>query len=181
MEKAQKVLEVQKFSDGLASAKITICADYRGVTVAQATKLRNDLRSAGCDAKVYKNTLAKLSVEEVLKEAETAEKEKFSKLFHGPSFVVFGNEDPVAAAKVLQKFAKECEAFQVKGGWFDGSFLDQKGIDSVASLPGREESLAKLLYLLNTPATQLVRVLAASGTQVVRAIAAYKEKLEKGV
>ena len=83
MERAQKEVEIQNFSEHLGSSKITICADYRGMTVAQATKLRQDLREAGCFSKVFKNTLAKISVENVLASAEAAEREKFVKTFEG--------------------------------------------------------------------------------------------------
>lgn len=181
MNRDEKEVLVAEFTENMGSAKITFCADYRGLTVKQVTEIRKQLREAGCFARVYKNTLAKLASEEVLKEAVGAQKDKFVDLFEGPSFVIFAKEDPVKAAKILDKVAKDIEVFQVKGAWFDGSFIDADGVGSVAKMPGKEESWAMLLALINTPATQMVRVLTAPAEQVVRVIAAYKEKLEKSI
>ena len=105
--------------------------------------------------------------------------QKFTEQFLGPSFLVVAFDEVVAPAKVLTKFATDNEKFALKGGWFEGSFLAEAGIEELSKLPSREETLAKLLNLLTAPATQLLRVTNAPGTNVVQLLAACRDKLEK--
>ena len=91
--------------------------------------------------------------------------------------MVFGKEEAVGPAKVLAKFAKDHEHLEVKGAWFSDAFLDSKGVVAVSKMPSREETLAKLLALLNTPAQQLMRLMNAPAQQVVQVIKAHEQKL----
>lgn len=180
MERSEKLKEVEFLNDCFGGSAIALCADYRGLTVAQITALRKELRNAGTQARVVKNTLAKLAVKEAFKEAEAAELERFIKIFEGPSLVVFSEKDPVAPAKVLSKFAKDNDKLQIRGAWLEGQFVDVAGVGSLSNMPGKEELLAKLLALINAPATQLLRLIQAPATQVVGVINAQKDKIEKG-
>jgi large subunit ribosomal protein L10 len=178
MDRQEKRQEVEFLNDCFTKAQIALCADYRGLTVAQVTKLRRELTKVGARARVVKNTLARIAVQDVFKSAEQAELERFTKIFDGPSFVVFSEKDPVAPSKVLATFAKDNEKFSIKGAWFEGAFVDKSGVGQLATMPGKEELLGKLLNLLLAPATQLVRLMQAPGTQLVRVLDAQRAKLE---
>lgn len=178
MDRAEKQAEVDYLKDCFSRSQIALCADYRGLTVAQITNLRKTLRKSGCYGKVVKNTLAKLAIEKQYKESG-ANLERFLKVFEGPSLVIFSYDDPVAPTKVMTDFVKGHEAFKIKGAWLDGAFVDAEGVQTLSKLPGREETLAKLLALIAAPATQLVRLLQAPSTQIVRALDAHRENLEK--
>jgi len=180
MNRQEKSEEIKSLGESFAAAQIAMCADYRGLTVAQMTDLRRELKASGAVGKVVKNTLAKVSIAEVLKEADAAEREKFLQLFNGPSFVVFANDEAVSPAKVLAKFAKNFEVLELKGAWFEGGFVDQSGIKQLSEMPSKEELFAKLLYLLSAPATQIVRLLAAPATQIARVLDAHRAKLQDG-
>lgn len=180
MDRAERQAEVDFLAKGFQSTQIALCADYRGLTVAQITKLRKELRANKAIGRVVKNTLARISANKVYTDSNAAELEKFSELFTGPSLLVFSESDPVSPAKVLAKFAKDNKKLQIKGGWFEGKFVDAKGVDTLSQMPSKEELLGKLLALLNAPATQLLRLMKEPSAQVVRVIAAQKDKLEKG-
>jgi large subunit ribosomal protein L10 len=139
--------------------------------------LRSELKKAGCEARVVKNTLARLAVTKVAEGGKQDEVTKFLSTIVGPTLVVTNAEDAIAPTKVLVKFAKENEKFRVKGCWLDGAYVDAAGVDSLSKMPGREETFAMLLRLILEPATRLVRVASEPGTQVVRVIEAYRKKL----
>ena len=181
MDRAEKRSEVEFLTDCFRKASAALCADYRGLSVAEITELRKQLRKSGCSARVVKNTLARLSVQSALQEGKAAELQAFIKIFEGPSFLVFSESDPIAPAKVLVEFAKGHEKLKLKGGWLDGSFVEPTAVDALSKMPGREQTLAMLLSLLNTPATQLVRVLQAPGEQLARAVEAHRKNLEERV
>jgi large subunit ribosomal protein L10 len=175
MERAEKQIEIDGLASRFSKAQIALCADYRGLTVAQVTTLRRNLRGVGAVARVVKNKLAKRSVDSTI---SGADKELFLKVFKGPSFVVFSDVDPVAPAKVIADFAKLNEKFSVKGAWVDGKFLDAAHVEQLSKMPGKKELLAQLLSLINTPATRMVGLLAAPAGQVVRVIDAQRKKIE---
>jgi large subunit ribosomal protein L10 len=161
----------------LKTAQIAVCADFRGLTVAEATAFRRELRGVGATALVVKNTLAKLASQQAFEDGSDSEVDKFIHSFNGQSLVVYSAIDPVSPAKILAKYGGEKGKIAVKGAMLEGRFLDAKGIDAVSKLPGREELLVQLLRLMNTPATRIVRLLSAPSTKVVRVINAQKEKL----
>jgi large subunit ribosomal protein L10 len=178
MNKDEKQAEISGLQESFSKAQIALLADYRGLTVAEITELRKALKGAGSVGRVVKNTLAKISAKQALKDSGDSEIEKFLALLNGPNMVVFSEGDPVASAKVLTQFAKEHEKLSLTGAWFEGECIDVKGVEALSSLPSREELLGKLLALINAPATQLVRLLQAPSTQVVRVLDAYRAKLE---
>ena len=179
MNRAEKQAEVDYLADCIGKSQVAICANYQGLTVAEATDLRRELHKAGCVSRVVKNTLARLSIQKGLAKANQDELNKFIQLLEGPSFVVISLEDPVAPAKVLTKFIKDKNKMSLKGGWMEGSFLDENGIKALSEMPSKEQVLAKLLSLLTAPATQLVRLLQAPGAQLARVIEAHRSNLEK--
>lgn len=179
MDRSEKQVELEKIGASFAAAQVALCADYRGLTVAEITTLRKELRKNGARGKVVKNTLARLAAEKAYKDADAEHLKKFMQLFEGPSLVIYSETDPVAPAKVVYAFAKDHQNLKIKGGWVDGQFIDVAGTESLSKMPGREEILAKLLALIAAPATQLVRLLAAPATQVVRVVDAHRQNLEK--
>jgi large subunit ribosomal protein L10 len=180
MDRAEKQTEVELLSECFRTAELALCADYRGLTVEKVTNLRRALRQSGATSRVVKNTLAKLSLEKAYQDADAAEVKKFIDLLKGPNFLIFVKKDAVVSAKVAAKFEKDLEHLAIKGGWFAGKFLDKSGVVEFSNMASKEETLAKLLCLLSTPATQLVRVIQAPAQQLVRVLEAYRAKLEKG-
>jgi large subunit ribosomal protein L10 len=182
MDQATKQLKIEELMETLSQTKVTVCANYRGLSVAKMTELRRELRKTGSDAVVVRNTLARIAVKRVEdgRNAKATELEQFLSIIEGPTLVVYSLNDPVQPTKVLAKFAKSNEAFKVTGCWLDGAFVDPAGVQQLSTMPGREETLAMLLGLLSAPATRLVRVLSEPGAQVARVVEGYRKKMEEG-
>ncbi|GGM35046.1 50S ribosomal protein L10 [Paraliobacillus quinghaiensis] len=140
-QKKQVVSEIaEKFRD----SKSTILVDYRGLDVAEVTELRGQLREAGVDFKVYKNTMTRRATEEV----ELAE---LNDVLAGPTAIAFSKDDVVAPAKILNNFAKDHEALEIKGGVIEGSVATIDQIKELANLPNYEGLLSMLLSVLQAP------------------------------
>src|SRR5262249_13049576 len=133
--------------------------------------LRDEFRKVQAEYRVFKNTLVKLAVKGTAMEG-------IGPHLEGPTAVIFSYESPAAAAKVATKFAKDSEKFKVKGGFFEGTVLDTKGVEGLASMPGKDELRAKLLATFMAPATDLVRTLSA-GAQNFMYLLAAKENASK--
>lgn len=129
-----------------------VLVDYRGLTVEQDTRLRKGLREAGCEYKVYKNTLMKRAF-------EGTDFAQLDELLEGPSAIAISKDDATAPIRVLNNMAKEAEALEFKGAVVEGTFYDANGVKSLASIPSREELISKLLGSLQSPITNLARVL----------------------
>ncbi len=177
MDRAEKQAETDLIVNRFKESQVAVCVDYLGLTVAEVTELRGELRKANSQARVVKNTLTKLAVNQFTAEADKDEVGRFLDIITGPTMVVTCDEDPIAPTKVLAKFAKTHKKFRVKGCWLDGAFVDPAGVESLALMPGREETFAMLLSLMNEPATRMVRLLSEPGTQVARCVEAYRKKL----
>jgi len=171
MDRVTKEEQVNELKEKLAKTSSLVLADYRGIDVPTVTDLRNQFRKAQCEYKVYKNTLVKLAV-------KGTKMEGISKHLEGPTAIIFGWESPAAPAKVATKFAKESEKFVVKGGYFEGQVLDVKGVESLASMPGKDELRAKLLATFMAPATDLVRTLSAGAQNFVYLLSAKERQAE---
>jgi len=170
MPTATKEALVAEIKDRFNGSEAVIMADYRGLTVKQMQLLRVKVREAGGDIKVYKNSLTEIAVRELALPNMDA-------YLAGPTVFVFIEGDPVAPAKALTAFAKENQALELKGGFVQNQVVDSDGVKAIASLPSREELLAKLLGTMLNPLTGTVRVLsgpARAFVTVVDAIA--KEK-----
>ena len=147
--KAPVVDEIKGY---VAEAKSAVLVDYRGLTVEQDTRLRKQLREAGVVYKVYKNTMLHLAF-------EGTDYAKLDENLEGPTAIAFGIEDETAPARILSKFAKTAPALEIKGGVVEGTFYDANGMKAIANVPSREELLSKLLGSLQSPITNLARVL----------------------
>ena len=135
-----------------ADAKAAVLVDYRGLTVEQDTRLRKELREAGVVYKVYKNTM-------LIRAFEGTDFAQLDKDLEGPTAVAFSAEDETAPARILSNFAKEAEALQFKSGVVDGTYYDEAGIKTLANIPSRDTLISKLLGSLQSPVTNMARVL----------------------
>ncbi|CAH0347500.1 MULTISPECIES: 50S ribosomal protein L10 [unclassified Bacillus (in: firmicutes)] len=144
----QKKQIVDEISDKFKSAQTAVVVDYRGLTVAEVTELRKQLRDAGIEFKVYKNTLTRRAV-------EAAELSGLNESLTGPNAIAFSNEDVVAPAKILNDFAKKNEALEIKAGVIEGNVASADEIKALAELPSREGLLSMLLSVLQAPIRNL--------------------------
>ena len=143
---------VEEISELLNGAATAVVVDYRGLTVAEDTELRKQLREAGVVYKVYKNTMINFAI----KDTEFAD---LAQHLEGPTAIAVCKDDATAAARVLAKFAKTAEALEIKGGVVDGIYYDAVGIGQIASIPSREVRLSKLLGSMQSPVTNFARVI----------------------
>ena len=153
---SEKVLEAKKAQvaeiiEALKGATTGVLVDYRGLTVEEDTKLRNDLRAAGVKYFVVKNTLLRLAAKET-------GLEELDSILHGPTALAI-SEDAVAPAKVIADFAKENEKFEIKSGFMDGKVLSLDEIKTLAKTPSKETLIAKMMGSLNSPISGLARLL----------------------
>ncbi|MBM6648891.1 50S ribosomal protein L10 [Bacillus hominis] len=139
---------VTEIAEKLRASKSTIVVDYRGLTVSEATELRKNLREAGVEFKVYKNSLTRRA-------AESAEMAELNEFLTGPNAIAFSNEDVVAPAKVLNDFAKKHEALEIKAGVIEGKLVTLDEVKAIATLPSREGLLSMLLSVLQAPIRNL--------------------------
>ncbi len=165
----QKKAAVQEIAEKLRSAVSGVLVDYRGLTVEQDTNLRRELRNAGVEYKVVKNTLTRFAANETGFEG-------LEPYLQGPTSLAMTYEDPVAAAKVLVKFAKDYEALEIKAGFVDGKVVNFDEIKALADLPSREVLIAQVLGGLNAPISGFANVLNANLKGLVVALNAIAEK-----
>ena len=143
---------VDEISSVINGAQSVVVVDYLGLTVAEDTQLRKQLREAGVTYKVYKNTLVNRAI-------QGTEFEGLKDVLEGPSAFAVSAEDATAPARVLAKFAKTAPALEIKAGIVEGTFYDAEGMKAIAAVPSREELLGKLLGSIQSPITNLARVL----------------------
>jgi large subunit ribosomal protein L10 len=143
-----KKIIVDEITDKLKNSVSTIVVDYRGLSVAEVTELRKQLRAAGVDFKVYKNTMTRRA-------AEAAELAGLNDALTGPNAIAFSAEDVVAPAKILNDFAKKHDALELKAGVIEGNVATVEEIKALAELPSREGLLSMLLSVLQAPIRNL--------------------------
>ena len=143
---------VAEISELIKDAQSAVLVDYRGMTVEQDTKLRKEMREAGVTYKVYKNTYMNFAF-------KGTDFEALAPYLEGPSAIAVSKDDATAPARILGKYAKEVQALEIKGGVVEGIAYDANGIAAIASIPSREVLLSKLLGSLQSPITNLARVL----------------------
>jgi large subunit ribosomal protein L10 len=160
LSKAQKNDMVAGYQAGLAEAPHAFVLGYQGISVPQVTELRAKIRESGGQYQVVKNTLVKLAI-------EGKALDSVKDVFEGPVAVVYTEDSVVELAKALTEFAKTAPVLQFKGGVVQGQPVAPEQIKDIAELPTREELLAKLLFLLQSPVTRLVRDLADFKRQFV--------------
>lgn len=174
---SQKILEEKKkqvaeLSEKLKAAHTGVIVNYKGITVADDTKLRKELRESGSNYKVVKNTILRLA----LKEAGI---EGLDSILEGTTAIAVNTEDYVAPAKVLNNYAKQNKNFEIKGGFIDGKSATVAEIQTLASLPSKEELVAQTLRGLNAPISGFVTVLNGTLRGLVIALNAIAEKQQQ--
>lgn len=143
---------VDEISAALDGAAAAVVVDYRGLTVEQDTQLRKQLREAGVTYKVYKNTMIRFAAKGTAFEALEPNLE-------GPTALAVSKEDATAPARILAEFAKKADKLEIKGGVVEDTYYDAKGMQVIATIPSREVLLGKLLGSMQSPITNLARVL----------------------
>src|SRR5690242_17056076 len=173
LTKEEKSDLIAEYEQGLAAAPHAFLLDFKGITVPQVTALRDKVRDSGGHYAVVKNTLA-------LRAIDGKALAELKEHFVGPTAVVYSMSDPVALAKALTDFAKDVPAVQFKAGLVESRSVAANQIKDIASLPSREQLIAKLLFLLQSPITRMARVLAAVPQQLVVVLDQVRKQKEEG-
>lgn len=170
MERAEKHAFVTALNSELGDTGVVVVAHYAGLSVAQMTALRSSMREAGGSVKVAKNRLVKLAL-------QGTELEHISDLFSGPTLIAY-SADPVAAPKAVADFAKTNEKLVILGGALGSTNLNPAGVKSLATMPSLDELRARLVGMIQTPASRIAQVTSAPAGQLARVFGAYAKKDE---
>ena len=170
MDRAEKKELVATLHGVFKATNVVVVAHYSGLSVAQMQTLRKQMKHAGATVKVAKNRLAKIAL-------EGTDVAAIAPLLKGPTVIAFSG-DPVAAPKVAVDFAKANEKFVILGGSMGKTALNLDGVKALAALPSLDELRAKIVGLLQAPATKIAQVLNAPATKVARVVQAYASKSE---
>ena len=170
MSRQQKEAEVKELNERFSNDETIVLTHYSGLTVSEISDLRSQLRAEGASFKVTKNTLAKIAI-------KGTKFEGMIDMFSGPTGVAT-SQDPVAAAKVVQKFAKDNDKLIILGGAYGEKVLDAKGIEALAKMPSLDEVRATIAGLIMAPAQNIASLAKAPGSKVAAAVKAAGEKAE---
>ena len=168
MERSDKEKLVQSLHHALADTVCVVVTHQTGLTVAESTELRRQMRAAGASFKVTKNRLARRAL-------VGTKFEQLSPIFTGPTAIAY-SRDPVAAAKVAVAFANRNEKLRIVGGGLGEQQLDEAGVKALATMPSLEQLRAKLVGVLQAPAARIAATLQAPGSQLARVLDAYAKK-----
>ena len=168
MDRSQKADSVAQLNAVFQEAGVVVITRNLGMSVAQSTDLRTKMRDAGASYKVAKNRLARLA----LNDTDYA---GLSDMLTGPTAIAYST-DPVAAAKAAVDFAKTTDRIEIVGGSMGGQLLDQAGVKALATMPSLDELRAKLIGLVNAPATKIAQVVNAPAAKLARVFGAYAAK-----
>lgn len=168
MLRAEKAGVIDDLSGVFNTTGVVVVTHYKGLTVAEITDLRGRIRAAGASFRVTKNKLAQRAL-------DGTPFASLSPLFKGPTAIAFSS-DPTAAAKIVSEFARKNDKLQIVGGGLSGAVLDPAAVRALAELPSLDELRAKLIGLLNAPASRLVGVLQAPGGQIARVLKAHADQ-----
>jgi len=170
MDRAEKKELVASLQQVFSSTGVVVVCHYSGLTVAQMSALRRQMRQAGASVKVAKNRLAKIAL-------EGTDVASIASLLKGPTLIAYSG-DPVAAPKVASEFAKANDKLVILGGAMGATALDPEGVRALATLPSLDELRAKLVGLIQAPATKIAQVVTAPAAKVARVFAAYGKSEE---
>lgn len=168
MTRTQKQVAIESTKSTLSEAEVVILVHNKGLTVAEVSKLRTQMREAGAHYRVVKNRLIKLAVKDT-------RYEHLNEMLTGPTALAT-SVDPIAAAKVVVDFAKTNDRLVVVGGAFGEKLLDVKSVEHLAKMPSLDQLRGQLVGLLQTPAQRIASVLQAPGGQLARVFSAYSQK-----
>ncbi len=168
MDRAQKQAEIQALNERFSSEELVVVTHYSGLSVSDMSNLRGALREEGATFKVTKNSLTKIAI-------KGTKFEQLDGLFTGPTGVAT-SKDPIAAARVAYKFAKDNDKLIIVGGAMGDMILDAEGVAAIAKLPSLDEIRSKLIGLLQAPAQKIASVTAAPARDLVGVTKAYSEK-----
>ncbi|MCP4923528.1 MAG: 50S ribosomal protein L10 [bacterium] len=168
MDRQNKEQLIDSMRQVLASSSLVVVTHQSGLTVSEASELRRKIREAGASYKVLKNTLARLAFSDT-------DHSELAEIMKGPTALAF-SEDPVAAARAVAEFAKENDKLSIVGGSMGQGAMDASAIHALAKLPSLDELRAKLIALLQAPATKVAGVLQAPAGQLARVFSAYGAK-----
>jgi large subunit ribosomal protein L10 len=168
VERVEKTKVVEELDAIFADSGVVVVAHYAGLTVADMQNLRGRMRDAGGSVRVAKNKLAKIA----LKGKPAAGMADF---LTGQTVLAY-SEDPVAAAKVARDFAKTNDKYVIIGGAMGGEVLDQKGVDTIASMPSREELIASIVGMIGSPAGNLVAAIGAPASDIAGILTTLEER-----
>lgn len=168
MDRAEKKASVVALNGVFRETSLVVVAHYSGLTVAQMQTLRRQMREAGATVQVAKNRLAKIAL-------EGTEMASIAGLLKGPTLLAY-SQDPVVAAKVAVAFAKDYEKLVILGGAMGKTVLNVEAIRSLATLPSLDELRARLVGLIQAPATKLAQLTTAPASKLARVVKAYSEK-----
>lgn len=169
MNKKQKQNLIADLKVVFSEASMVVVCQNKGVTADQAIKLRKNVRLANGETLVAKNTLAKIAI-------QNSEYQNLSESFKGTTLLMHSNDDPIAIAKVVTDFTKTHETLKVSTAAMGSNILNANELKSLAELPSLEELRAKIVGVIQAPASKIARVMSASGSQLARVINAYSEK-----
>ena len=170
MDRQTKEETVAELQETLSQVAALIVTDFRGLTVEEADGLRSEIKKAECQYRVIKNTLLKRAI-------AGTDLEGLADLFKGPSAIAFSFTDPVAPAKVIDKFASKSKHMVVKGGFLDGTMLDEGGVKNLATMKGKEELQAELLMTFMAPAQNFAALINAVPQNFMYLLNAKKDAL----
>lgn len=172
MDRTQKKELVASLHSAFEDISLMVVTQYKGLTVADMTNLRRRMRDVGASFKVTKNRLTRLAL-------DGTDFTNIGHLFIGPTAIAY-SKDPVAAAKVVVEFAKGNEKLVIVGGALGKLQLDAEGIKALATLPSLDELRARLIAMIQTPATRIAGVVQAPAGQLARVLQAYVDKQQGG-
>ena len=168
MDRAEKKEAVAALNDVFKKNAVVVVAQYSGLTVANMEALRKNMRAAGAKVQVAKNRLAKIAL-------EGTDVASIGSLLKGPTVIAYSS-DPVGASKVASDFAKAHDKFVILGGAMGKTVLDPNGVKALASLPSLDELRAKIVGLIQAPATKIAQVVQAPAAKMARVVQAYASK-----
>ena len=170
MDRAQKEKVVEELGQIFESSGVVVVAHYTGLTVAEMQDLRARARAAGGSVRVAKNRLAKIAL-------EGKPCENMANLLTGMTVLTY-SEDPVAAAKVAEDFAKENKKFEILGGAMGANALDRAGVEAVSKMPSREELIAQIVSCIGAPASNIAGAIGAPASNIAGILSTLIEKAE---